>query len=316
MEDPEHFQVQPGALEVTVKGIHEAVTKIADCISHILRLVHQASSIGHGLMLLDTHVLELDSDNKNSDLPDIEAWQPCLRELRTQTAAARHLWKARIDGVEGRAQIEFARTTKGQATCAELSRGTYHEVFIAIGRLVIDTDDAGAVQQNEMGMASPHGSNYPKTVRGAIRLRVAEALQSRNWWQQAQRELDREYGDVLSQIGQAINQRRRPRATSPTKNGRTRPKSDAIDEVAKNCLMTALAASDDAGEHYIPSRQDIAKAVSKQLGHKIGVQSIFATKEEQGNRVPRYPKFMQLWELTRKRIKDAKESRAKRSREA
>jgi len=111
-------------------------------------------------------------------------------------------------------------------------------------------------------------------------------------------------------------EQQRARATATTKNGRTRPKADAIDEVAKTCLMTALAAGRESGEHYVPTRLDMAKAVSKQLNHKIGVSSLFATKEEQGNRAHRYPKFMEFWRQTQKQIKGARQSRAKRSREA
>jgi hypothetical protein len=302
------------SLADVVTGIHTAVARIAHCSGHLAAMVHQASSPSVGLAILDTHMLELDRDQKNAGLGDAEAWQPALQELRTQASTAKRLWEAKLDGIEGRARLEFARTSKGQATCAELSRGTYHEVFIAIGRLMLDTDDEDAVQQNEMGMVAPQGSDNPKTLRGVIRQRVVRAMESRDWWQKASIELEREYGEAVSKIGQAPRKRKVPTAIGSTKSSGARPTADAIDEIAKGCLATALAAGQETGEHYIPSRSDIAKAVSKQLKIDLQVETLFGTKRHGENRVHRYPKLMDLWQQTRKQSRIAKHSKAKRSR--
>lgn len=94
----------------------------------------------------------------------------------------------------------------------------------------------------------------------------------------------------------------------------SRPSAAAIDAAAMKTLLTALQASHEAGEPYVPSREGIAKAVGTELKINITVETLFGTKAKGGTREPRYPDFMKLWKQTMQSSNDSRRAKFGRSR--
>lgn len=102
---------------------------------------------------------------------------------------------------------------------------------------------------------------------------------------------------------------RRKEATASEKP--SRPSPTVIDATARRLLATALEAGRESGSAYVPTRSDIAAAVSKELKYHIKVESLFGTKEAAAGRTARYPQFMQLWSQIRSATRDARPRRSR-----
>jgi hypothetical protein len=89
-------------------------------------------------------------------------------------------------------------------------------------------------------------------------------------------------------------------------------KPEAIDATAKGCLKDAMEAAKAAGELYLPSRADIARAVSSVLGYEIRIHSLFATKATPSGRAPRYPGFIEYWQKLQEMSAKARSARRSR----
>jgi len=86
-----------------------------------------------------------------------------------------------------------------------------------------------------------------------------------------------------------------------------RPSPEAIDAAAHQTLFDALGAATEHGGAFIPTREKLAEAVSKELGIELVVEALFGSKRS-GD--PRYPRFMALWRQTQLASKDARRKRA------
>lgn len=112
--------------------------------------------------------------------------------------------------------------------------------------------------------------------------------------------------------------------SAATKTGKARrqgsdngpkPSSSAIDATAKNFLVLGLTAAAEANENYLPTRTEIAAAVSKALNHKVVVEALFGKKDGPGGaRVYRYPQLVELWHQVKQRSDASRPGQASRNR--
>lgn len=113
--------------------------------------------------------------------------------------------------------------------------------------------------------------------------------------------------DILIAREEAGGQRRaRPEARQIPRAGARKPSAAAIDAVARKFLLDALEAGKAAGVPYVPNRECITAAVSKQLRHKLTAPALFGKTKRGGERVYRHAEFMKLWRQTQIASRDAK----------
>ena len=96
--------------------------------------------------------------------------------------------------------------------------------------------------------------------------------------------------------------------------GKRRPSPGAIDRAAQGSLTAAIEASAEHGVYHIPTREQLALAVSRELDMHLTVASLFATKAKGGERVPRYPGFLALWRKVQRESKAARPTKGRSGR--
>jgi hypothetical protein len=194
IETGQHFVVARNKL-------HAAAKRVAGSLSSLMTIIGPNPEVGHALALLDQQVLSPASDSEPDGPDHAAAWQSVIRDLRTHLAEARGHWEATVDGVDRRVALAFAQASQGEIVCGPIRRGTYHEVLIAVGHLLLDPQDPNGIWENELGAISePVGASADR-VRNVARLRVARQLTDRSWWQAMKLAIDREFADVLDQAG-------------------------------------------------------------------------------------------------------------------
>ena len=127
-------------------------------------------------------------------------------------------------------------------------------------------------------------------------------------WEQLHDGARKEAAFVVSDGKIRVRSQRKDSGTHEAGQSRiaARPTATAIDAAAKKCLEDALESAAEAGHPYVPSRGDLAMAVSKALNYEIGISSLFGTTERGGERAFRHPELMELWTQVQDEVRKAK----------
>jgi hypothetical protein len=197
-----------------VTQLHEVVRQIAGRISNIRTLLDRYVEPAIGLAVLDHYVKAPDTDPEPGAPERSAAWRPIIEELRSLLSDARQLWGADTAHFDAKPANILTRASAGTTKCGPIERNSAHEVVIAIGRLILDPSDSGALRQNELGRVAGVVDMPAETTRDVARLRVVRELASRQWWSDVELGLEREYAQAVTPPSWASSPRRPHEAQS------------------------------------------------------------------------------------------------------
>lgn len=171
--------------------LHEAVMGIAGRLSNIVTLIGRYSTPFRGRLMLDHHLAHPDVDPEPDQPERALSWRPVIGGLRTHVATARQLSDSARAVGDTSPRLMFASSSSDLVSCGPLTRNSYHDLVLAIGRLVLEPLDPGAIWHNEAALIAC--ADIPPDDLGKVaRLRILEELKSREWWQAAELGLERE----------------------------------------------------------------------------------------------------------------------------
>lgn len=251
--------------------LHHAVESIAGHISNIVQFGARYPSPAQGLMWLDQHA-RAGSEQAHGDEQQA-AWRTTVVGLRKAVEEARDLWGD--DRTTTGVHVDYMRTSRGGVKCGPLERATFHELVIALGRLILDPLDPGAIWENELGALNMQIGDRD-SVRRQARLEVSRALESRPCWQTLTLGLQREFAEV-AHGGEMPSSDVEPESSELAQRQSSMPNEGATGAShvpppipplrfarrpdARQLCLEALANAPDG----IPRHQDIADATGLEL---------------------------------------------------
>lgn len=189
----EHVQSHVAA----TRQLHQAVKQIAGGLSNVRTLIDRYAETSLALAILDHHAQGHDGDPEPNTPERAASWRTLITDIQKHLADARQLWESPAGSGGSHLGLQFSRGGHAHVKCGPIERNSYHEVFIAVGRLILDPSDAGGIWDNELasdGVLAGSATN----ARPLARLHVVRALESRGWWTEARLGLEREIADRLS----------------------------------------------------------------------------------------------------------------------
>jgi hypothetical protein len=163
-----------------------------------------------------------------------------------------------------------------------------------------------------------HSDHIKANSATEVLLRTADAVVAAPTEVDLSLDLDQLQLDVVHELGTvsvAEQKRRSPAVVQAAPAPRAqKPERDTVDLTAKKVLTLALEVAREGGQSIALSREDVARAVSRQLDYRISVPSLFGTEDSRRGRRPRHPEFMELWQRLSALRKLAREDRRSRSR--
>jgi hypothetical protein len=188
-------------LTTKCRQLHSAVRDLAGDLSNIRSLIDRYDQESDGIRSMEHLLRDLDSDPDPASPERAKTWRRTIISLRQHVGNANDLWESRIDGTDEHVRTEFTARSPGPATCGHVSRNSYHELFISLGRVILDPFEVDVIADNELMASASALSPGPRDeLCRTYRTQILRELATATWWTNATQRIDLELNRVIVEM--------------------------------------------------------------------------------------------------------------------